>query len=83
MPSSAPAQTLYFAGDSTLDDGNDGLLADAPRLRASDPRRPVPLFVGEGNLHLDFCQLWSFGVCVNDINDDQGYFSLDVIREKE
>ena len=26
------AQTLYFAGDSTLDDGNDGLLTDAPRL---------------------------------------------------
>ena len=28
----ASAQTLYFAGDSTLDDGNDGLLTDAPRL---------------------------------------------------
>ena len=30
--STSSAQTLYFAGDSTLDDGNDGLLADAPRL---------------------------------------------------
>lgn len=32
MPASAPAQTLYCAGDSTLDDGNDGLLTDAPPL---------------------------------------------------
>ena len=47
------------------------------------PAEARPSFRRGGEFAFGFLPIVVIWVCVNDTNDNQGYFSLDVIREKE